>query len=74
MLISCKVDINAKNVEGWTALHYAQGENQTEIRDLLCSAGAVKASSISIIDTSAIFLRYSTNKVYVIKDSKALAK
>ncbi|KAF2318785.1 hypothetical protein GH714_010713 [Hevea brasiliensis] len=57
LLISCIVDVNEKNGEGWTALDYVQDESQAEIRDLLCSAGAVGASSLPIIDNSASFLR-----------------
>ncbi|XP_050209334.1 ankyrin repeat-containing protein BDA1-like isoform X2 [Mercurialis annua] len=53
----CKVDVNAKNVEGWTALDYVQDENTNEIKDLLCSAGALGASSITIIDKYAPLLR-----------------
>ncbi|KAF2318771.1 hypothetical protein GH714_010600 [Hevea brasiliensis] len=57
LLISCIVDVNKKNGEGWTALDYAQDESQAEIRDLLCSAGAVGASSLPVVDNSASFLR-----------------
>ncbi|XP_050211892.1 ankyrin repeat-containing protein BDA1-like [Mercurialis annua] len=57
LLINCKVDINAKNVEGRTALDYVQDDNTIEIKDLLCSAGAVGGSSIPIIDYSALLLR-----------------
>ncbi|KAF2318773.1 hypothetical protein GH714_010614 [Hevea brasiliensis] len=57
LLISCSVDINEKNVEGWTPLDYVQDESQAEIRDLLCSAGAVGASLLPIIDNLAPFLR-----------------
>ncbi|KAJ4726469.1 Ankyrin repeat-containing protein [Melia azedarach] len=53
-LLNCKVDVNARNFNGFTPLDFLFGETRSRnelIVDLLQSSGALKATSQPIIDT-----------------------
>ncbi|XP_062028818.1 ankyrin repeat-containing protein ITN1-like [Rosa rugosa] len=60
-LLIKRVDINAKNLEGLTAMdisdHQGMHNNNTEIRSLLLQRGALRASSLPKLPTLANFLR-----------------
>ncbi|KAJ7969021.1 Ankyrin repeat protein, partial [Quillaja saponaria] len=56
LLIKSIIDLNAKNMEGWTALDIADNQTQVdnkEIKDMLSGAGALGSSSLPAVTTLA---------------------
>jgi len=59
-LLDCRVPVNRKNLEGFTALDIAQGQTQVEnqeIRDMLCRAFSSTASSLPWFPYLSDYLR-----------------
>ncbi|XP_075655817.1 ankyrin repeat-containing protein BDA1-like [Castanea sativa] len=59
-LLNCSIDVNAKNLMGYTALDILQQQtvgDYKEIKDMLCRAGALNASSLPPVTTLAEYLR-----------------
>jgi len=58
--LDCRVPVNLKNLEGFTALDIAQGQTQVDnqgVRNMLRRAGAFSASSLPKIASFADYLR-----------------
>ena len=78
ILIQRGADLNAKNDEGWSPLHYAVGENHLEVVKLLLDAGAnvnVKENrGISPLDFASMFGFFEIMKLPVAKGADLNAK
>ncbi|KAJ7969022.1 Ankyrin repeat protein [Quillaja saponaria] len=60
LLLKSIIDLNAKNLEGWTAFDIVENQTQAnnkEIKDMLHNAGALGASSLPSVTTLADKLR-----------------
>lgn len=59
-LLNCSIDVNTKNLVGYTALDILQQQTEgdyKEIKDMLCRAGALNASSLPLVSTLAKYLQ-----------------
>ncbi|XP_059444107.1 ankyrin repeat-containing protein BDA1-like isoform X3 [Corylus avellana] len=70
-LLDCRVLVNLKNLEGFTALDIVEEQTQVdnqEMRKMLCRAGALSASSLPKVASFADYLRYPipiNEKLYI---------